>query len=54
MRAAVERAPSEATGSQASPLGAASRMVSAGLEASLEQFNDPQLLADGKINVISL
>lgn len=29
-------------------------MVSAGLEASLEQFNNPQLLADGKVYVISL
>jgi hypothetical protein len=29
-------------------------MVSAGLEASLEQFNDPKFLADGKINLISL
>jgi hypothetical protein len=32
----------------------APRLVSAGLEASLEQFSDPQLLADGKVNVISL
>ena len=32
----------------------APRMVSAGLEASLEQFSDPQLLSDGKVNVISL
>ena len=54
MKAAAERAPKEAAGGQASAPGAASRMVSAGLEASLEQFNDPQLLADGKINVISL
>jgi hypothetical protein len=29
-------------------------MVSAGLEASLEQFNDPKLLAEGKVNLISL
>jgi hypothetical protein len=29
-------------------------MVSAGLEASLEQFNDPQLLTEGKVNLISL
>ncbi|MEO7641791.1 MAG: hypothetical protein ABIU07_10285, partial [Ramlibacter sp.] len=38
----------------ASPPPPASRMVSAGLEASLEQFSDPQLLADGRVNVISL
>jgi len=30
------------------------RMISAGLEASLEQFSDPQLLAAGKVNLISL
>lgn len=33
---------------------AAPRMVSADLEASLEQFSDPQMLADGKVNLISL
>ena len=32
----------------------AARLVSAGLEASLEQFNDPKLLAEGKVNLISL
>lgn len=30
------------------------RMVSAGLEASLEQFSDPRLLAEGRVNLISL
>ena len=30
------------------------RMISAGLEASLEQFSDPHLLAAGKVNLISL
>ena len=53
----AESAPgSDASGGaniRALPAGAA-RMVSAGLEASLEQFNDPQLLAAGKVNVISV
>jgi hypothetical protein len=47
----------ETDGGAASPRAAAAsapRMVSAGLEASLEQFSDPQLLAEGKVNVISL
>ena len=53
MTAAAERK----ADSPADPVGSAvpaSRMVSAGLEASLEQFNDAQLLAEGKVNVISL
>jgi hypothetical protein len=36
------------------PPAPAPRMVSVGLEASLEQFNDAELLGDGKINLISL
>jgi hypothetical protein len=32
----------------------ATRMISAGLEASLEHFNDATLLAQGKVNLISL
>jgi hypothetical protein len=32
----------------------ATRMVSAGIEAALEQFSDPELLANGKVNIISL
>src|SRR5207248_16264 len=30
------------------------RLVSAGVEEALERFNDPELLAAGKVNVISL
>jgi hypothetical protein len=36
------------------PILPAARLVSAGLEASLEQFDDAQLLADSKVNLISL
>ncbi|HLZ76355.1 hypothetical protein [Phenylobacterium sp.] len=43
-----------ATDAGRAPAKPAPRMVSAGLEASLEQFDDPQLLADGKVNLISL
>jgi hypothetical protein len=42
-----------AEGALAAPFPGA-RLVSTGLEASLEQFNDPQLLAEGKVNLISL
>jgi hypothetical protein len=37
-----------------SPVSQPARMVSAGLEASLDQFSDPKLLAEGRVNVISL
>jgi hypothetical protein len=42
------------SGRRAVAADAPPRMVSAGLEAALEQFSDPQLLAEGKINLISL
>ncbi len=52
--AAASAFPPSAPGGPSGSVAAAPRMVSAGLEASLEQFNDPALLADGKVNLISL
>ena len=56
----VQSAPSAEAGRADSPAGPATgreaipRVVSAGLEASLERFSDRTLLAAGKVNLISL
>jgi hypothetical protein len=41
-------------GPQSQPMNSAPRIVAAGAEEALERFNDAELLAAGKVNVISL